>query len=301
MAIHPRLRLMKQSKLITLLALLAFGCSSAHAATFTWTGGNNGGNWYNVNNWDGNGVPGGAVTTLGTTSGADLIIFDSETVSNMPTGTITLSDQWSGTSRLIPQLHVRNGAINLNGARAGREWWFLGTGAGLYSLEIGDGNLATAAVVNGQFADWSRDRRGTNSALKILVNADGTLLNDRNIGTWGESSIPVQLTINGGTVDFSGRIDGGLTNQANSYFSFNAYGSTFTADLGGQLADETTVRNQFGDSFRLGGSLASDLDAELHFTNNGDGSFTVSVIPEPGSLALLGLGGLMIGLRRRRY
>jgi hypothetical protein len=47
--------------------------------------------------------------------------------------------------------------------------------------------------------------------------------------------------------------------------------------------------------------LASDPNAQLTYTDNQDGSFTVAavLIPEPASMALLGLGGLMLIARRR--
>ncbi|MBI1336548.1 MAG: hypothetical protein GC164_06260 [Phycisphaera sp.] len=239
-------------------------------------------------------------TTLGTNTYNDLIIFDSATVSYMPTDVITLSNKWSGGVWQIPQLYVKNGTINLSGNSASKQIWAWGDDATTTTLTVGDGTGA-AAVVNAQFADWSRDKRGSGTVFKFLINSDGTLNNDRNVATWGESSIPVQVTINGGTVDISGTINAGFTNLSTSYVSFTDVGSTFTANLGGQLPDLTTIQGQLGNSFRLGGALASNPNASLVATDNLDGSFTVSVaIPEPASLAVLAWGGLMVMFPARR-
>ena len=46
-------------------------------------------------------------------------------------------------------------------------------------------------------------------------------------------------------------------------------------------------------------TFRSSTNETLVATNNGDGTFTVSAVPEPSSLALLGLGGLLVSRRRR--
>ena len=59
------------------------------------------------------------------------------------------------------------------------------------------------------------------------------------------------------------------------------------------------ITNAYGDSFRLGGAL-NNGNANLQLTDNGSTWTIEAVVPEPGSLALLGLGGLLVGARRRR-
>ena len=257
---------------------LAF-CSNA-ATTYTWTGGHGTTPWYHVDNWDTNGVPLYGTSRLGTTTWDDLIVIDSEQVSYMPADTIVISDKWSGGVWMIPQLHVRNGTITLQGP--GYLWWFWGDSAATKTLTIGDGDLTTPAVVNGQFADWSRDVRGSYNTLKILVNEDGTFNNDRDITTWGEAGIPVQLTINGGTVDFDSSFANGLTNQNSSWISFNATDSSFTAKFGGQLTDINTVEDNIGGglSFRMGGS-GHDDDVFLDAVDNGNNTFTITFVDPP--------------------
>jgi hypothetical protein len=101
-------------------------------------------------------------------------------------------------------------------------------------------------------------------------------------------------------VRFDGTINNHLTNAANNYISFNALGSTFTADFGGQLPDISTIEAQLGNSFRFGGSLIGDPNVFLDTTDNGNGTFSIiAAIPEP-STALLSAFGILALLRRRR-
>ena len=64
---------------------------------------------------------------------------------------------------------------------------------------------------------------------------------------------------------------------------------------GGEVASHTYVTNPTINYVALG-----DWHAESGGNDGSLDNFTLSQIPEPGSLALLGLGGLLIGARRRR-
>jgi hypothetical protein len=260
---------------------------SKAATTYTWTGGNGATPWYHVDNWDTNGVPLEG-TFLGTATWNDLIVIDSEQVAYMPSDAIVLSAKWFSGVRMIPQLHVKNGTITLQGN--GFLWWFWGDDSTTTTLTIGDGDINTAAVVNGQFSDWSRDVRGSFNTLKIVVNEDGTFNNDRDIATWGETGIPVQLTINGGTVNFNSVFTDGLTNQVNSWVSFDQPESSFTAKFGGQLPDFSTLQANVGDgrSFRMGGS-GHDKDVFLESIDNGDNTFTITFVDPPPQGTLITL------------
>jgi len=172
-------------------------------------------------------------------------------------------------------------------------WWFYGGVS--QGLIIGDGDLGTAAVVTTAYTNWTRhsDRGGPN---KITINADGTLNQTANFTFSSGGGNDTQMAINGGAFISSGRVTNLVTGDLDDKVTFAAVGSTFTAPLtnaGGDFAVITDVSNAFGTHFI--DSTGNGLIA----TDNGNGTFTVSVAPEPGSLALLGLGGLLVSRRRR--
>ena len=286
-----------RTTLTALLALALFAANADAATTFTWTGGNQATPWYDTDNWDANGAPnqtdgGGSGTTLGTEEEDALVVFNSETAVNnyMPTDTITVSKDWFGSDtsdHLMPALQVLNGTINLAGP--GGEWWHYG-GGNVY--QIGEGNMTTAAQVNTSFTNWVRhlDRGGK---VLITVNADGTVNQTANF-QWGQNG-DTEMTLNGGTFTSSGTIKG-LATRANSLAKFAAIGASFTAPYGDgvntDFADLTAVNAQIGTSFidNTGNGLVAN--------DNGDDTFTVSVVPEPATLALAAVG--LGGLRRRR-
>ena len=284
---------MSISHLIKLLALFACSCIPAQAATLTWTGANGGGNWYDAGNWDVNGPPSQG-TRLGTPLQTDIVIFDSTTAVGgyMPTQNILVDSDWSSTEHLQPTLQVLNGTINFGSG----DWWMYGGSS--QGLIIGDGDTGTLAQVNSGHTNWTRhiDKGGPN---RITIHADGTM-NQTGSGNFQWSSnggLDTQMILNGGTFTSSREIRG-MAGDAGDFVRFDAIGSSFTAEYGDgattNFLDLTAVNAEFGASFinnTVGTMVASD---------NGDGSFTVSVVPEPGSLALLGIGSLMLGLRRRR-
>jgi hypothetical protein len=282
-------------------AFVVAAASQAHAAIFTWTGGaGSGSNWYDTGNWDGGNVPVLNTNQLGTQDSSDVAIFDSEAAvgGHMPGGTLSPAAHWPSNSRM-PNVTLRNGTLTIGQSI---NWGHNGN-----TFEIGDGDMGTLAEVNVNWSDLNRDPNGMKY---YIVNADGTLNVTRSVSVWSNdgSAKRASFILNGGTAVISGtvndkfiKINSNDNPVPNNYVSFDAPGSSFTADLGGQLPDESTITGAFGDSFRLGGALASDPNAQLTYTDNQDGSFTVAavLIPEPASMALLGLGGLMLIARRR--
>jgi hypothetical protein len=258
----------------------------AHAGiTYTWTNGGVANDLDDPNNWDQATAPASG-SKIGTTDGTDIIRFDSETAT-LPTANVDIVRIGSGNK--LPFFELLNGSLNIN---RGENWGWGGT-----TFTIGDGDLTTLAQAN--FNGTNNINRDGGSKT-YLINADGTMKFNANF-TFGQSNTVVRLL--GGDVDGIGRtVTDGFTNNGSNYVSFEALSSTFTLNYGGQLGNAAAVTDEFGDSFRLGGSLASDPDIELTLTDNGT-SFTVGVqstaIPEPASVAM-GLMGLTLVMARRR-
>ena len=270
--------------LLTAAALAVGVAGSASAATYTWTGAGVDANDLDAaDNWTGGLVPasgnklGTGPSTVGGAS--DLISFDSETATALPTGNIE-AVRISSNGTQFPSFELLNGTLNFNRAEV---WSHPGT-----TITIGDGDLSTAAQINFiATINLARLSSGTTYA----INADGTLQINANFTFSSTTNTVVNLL--GGSVNSDGAVLSGLTNQATNFVSFQSADSTFTAEFGGQFADITDVTAQLGDSFKdtTGNGLAA--------VDNLDGSFTVSVVPEPGA-PLLGALGVLLLLRRRR-
>jgi hypothetical protein len=271
---------------IAALAGLVLTAGIANAATtFTWTGGaGTGSDWFDAGNWDAAGVPVLNTNQYGSQTSTDYVIWDSETATGnyMPSGTISPAAHWPSNSRM-PNTELRNGTLTIGQSI---NWGHTGN-----TFVIGDGDATNAATVNVNWSNLNRDPNGTKS---YVVNSDGTLNITTTISKFSDSgSKDSAIKILGGTVLVSGSINANFTDDSGDYVSFQAAGGTFTANFGGQLPDLATITAQFGDSFQ--DTTGNGLTA----TDNQDGSFTVSVIPEPSGALLAGLA-CGLGLMRRR-
>jgi hypothetical protein len=283
-------------------ALAALVYVSSANASYIWTGGAGAGsNWYDTGNWaaglvpndnDANNPTDGRYA-VGSEHAGMIVTWDSETAAHMPTAVLSNNKDWFSSGwHLSPATYVANGAINYGATNA--EFW--GDGTAAIDLEVGDGDLNTTATVNMGWSRINRFLKNAGNGLVIKVNADGTVNQTVNLTYRDAQTWVTTINLNGG----KWVVDGNVTflstgnNASTRTVSFDALGAAFTADFGGDFADLAAVTAQFGDSFvdTTGNGLVA--------TDNQDGSFTVAVvIPEPASMALIGLGGLLMIHRRK--
>lgn len=287
---------------VAAILALVLASGSTYAATYTWTGGAGAGsNWYDAGNWSGGLVPntsdGGSPTntSYSVNSLGAIVVFDSETASGglMPTATLSNSNDWFPPGwNLSPATYVKNGTINYGNLNAA--WWMAGDNA--IDLEVGDGDLTTAASVNLGWSQINRYLNTSTNGVVIKVNADGTVNQATNLA-YANYNYLVKIALNGGDYNVNGTVTGLSTGtyQAQYTVSFDALGSAFTAKFGADFVDLAAVNAQLGSSF------VDNTGNGLVATDNFNGTFTVSlVVPEPASVALLGVGGFMLFPRRRR-
>ncbi|MFC5050446.1 PEP-CTERM sorting domain-containing protein [Rubritalea spongiae] len=275
---------MKSTILSTIACLSVSGIASA--ATYIWNGNANDQNWSSAGNWDGGTAP----ALLSSPSGTyDTIIFDG---SNMPTANVP--GYASGTNINSSNLQFNSGgtfSFSLSGSfgsapisNTSRTW-----------LTVGDG-IGTAGDVTVNMNDATTLYRHSSNTLNYLVNSDGVLNISSDLNLYADNNKHVTFTLNGGSLISTGAVTTSFNNGDNltdSYFLFDAVGSSFTANYGGVFTDFVSLQADTTNKLRTASGLSLD------FTDNGT-SFTVTAVPEPSSLALLGLGSLSLLTRRRR-
>ncbi|MFK7788487.1 MAG: PEP-CTERM sorting domain-containing protein [Phycisphaeraceae bacterium] len=232
-------------------------------------------------------------TTLATLAATAMISSSAHAFTILPTeGFETLNDlgPWSQTAGSVFYYNF-TGAIDQPSGKAGIN--FASAGDGAVDLRKSGGTITTTSALT----------LDTNENPDLTIDLDYVYLNGSTTRrTWGE------ISLDGGT-NWMGlflmQTGSGVTNEN----SFNAtvtitegvsgvsLGGTSKTYNGGQpLYDGSTFTDNTLIRFRNGGSAGADLRIFLDniAITSTDG------VPEPGSLALLGLGGLMMIKRRRR-
>ena len=279
--------------LTALLGIAALTGTASAATVYNWTG-TNSNNLNDDGNWAGGSQPAGIGNDQPSTPAIDdTLVFDSDTWVRAPRRLYTRTNRKWGT------IQLNNGSIDWanDGNNQGNYSW-----GGTTTMIVGDGDLTVAAVADFNVTNWNQG--GTTGTKTYVINADGTLASARG-GThnWSNgANYDTVMRVIGGTVNINGILqESQIIGDADDYVSFEAIGGTFTFNKGGadQFDDAGDVTGAFGDSFRLGGSLNSG-NAALELTDGGATWTLTAIVPEPGSLALLSLGGLLLGVRRRR-
>ena len=287
--------MIKNSLLLPALAAATL-IGSANATTYTWTGAAADGDWTNAANWDVEGIP---VDTFPGSTALDLQTANDSIIISGTAPTLNIP-QFSGgnafnnTNESTPQIAMLLGTMTVDVGTWGGQGQVHN---GFRTSSVGDGDTGTGLavlnynVIQGAGSGLNRD---DNSLMAWTINADGTLNIDYTQGSTlrmaNSSTRTIGFNLPGGTINIANALD--LDGYAGNFFDFTAAGASLTADFGGDFADLTAVNAAIGTHF------ISTTAQTLGAADNLDDTFTVSIIPEPGSLALLALGAL--GLFRRR-
>ena len=260
-------------KLFSAAALVASLATGANAATFTWTNAGNTVANFNGTNFDlGTDPRNGVADTVNITNGGLRGSFSNFSLENVDTYNVS-------NGGVIQNTNSNNKTLRGDGN--------FGVGGGPAILNIGDGGTGGAA----------RFRGGT-------INLSGT-------GTWLAGNGAFNNTTNffqSATVNFDSTWTGEI------YFarSDNPNSSEILFDEASDVTDWLDSANGTNKLFLDGVALTSgDLGTKFVLTvvtsgsgnepafATNDAGVSLTLVPEPGSLALLGMGGLFM-LRRRR-
>jgi hypothetical protein len=283
---------MKNTKLTlyTTIACLGTCLPSANAAVTAWTGATDG-DFGTASNWD-TGLPGTGAATIGNGNTVNLSTNYTTTVDHLiVNGNSTLDVSASVTAKLLTiqntgTVNLTGGAFTLPKTSVSNNGGGLTIDAGgTLNISGGDHIFNERSTINGTF-------RVDGSASTIRMNQIGTANGDFEFifDEGGVSTITGDLGFSwlsipnaDVTVDGSG---------------FSGIGSFTLFD--GSAAGNTPPPG----SFTITGLGAEGVGWTLDITNNTNpgpnDTIVLTVLPEPSSTALLGLGGLAMMLRRKR-
>lgn len=275
---------MKKSILLLTAAATLTLAQFSNAATYTWNGSANDGDWANTTNWDGPSAP-------ASLSGFNTINFSGV---NMPTTNLVNYDgsPVDGATMVFNS----GGAFALDMSTSFQQGFVSYSSRTIFTVGDNVGGAADVTLNISGGVDLLRHNSAPTDVVNYLVNSDGVLNFDGGLNLYGDTNKNATITISGGAVSAAGLLDTQFNTQAGSYIDFTAVGSSFTAAYGAGSAYTTFATVELD----VAGNFHNNTGGSLQFTDNG-GTFTVTAIPEPSTYALLaGLAGLSFAMIRRR-
>lgn len=295
---------MHRTMIITAFAATLGFVASAQAETFTWVGGGDGGNWGDSANWEDSsnspGVP-GVGDTAEDIPFVTFDTFDGHSVGNLigagsgdrinwngaSTDTFTFDNGGSGVT-LSHKLNLKNGIFDF----AEDATW---TSSSFFLIE-GTGKLTGASKLTIDTGANFWLRNGGAVELSALRLDDGEILVEDSAAT--DALANVDLSLATGT-----QILGDFTKLGGNNLDLDT--GDFAAFSTGQTENWEVL------AWDVGSTSLGVGTYDINSTDQGDADFSaifaeadglsVTVVPEPASVALLGLGGLaMLGSRRRK-
>lgn len=168
----------------------------------------------------------------------------------------------------------------------------LKTGGDVSRLTVPGG---TASFISGfkglgTLADFTLNLNVFNKTATTALGAGGFTITDRNGDTIGGTISGLWVYGGGGVVFFNGALSNTvLTNNSGDGTFDGVPGGQFGMNMSGQPFDGTLVQLYIN----VGGGFLNSSFANVSTQVSGE------LVPTPGAIALLGLGGLVAGRRRR--
>ena len=308
------------------LILLVLVCVASTASAAIWTNSTTDQDWATPNNWDSLSVPGAADSAylVNSTLPAAQISSNVGTVYGVQIGqgggdgALEVSTGGSLSASFIMNLGTdtgRSGTYTQTGGTVTTQWLNIGKDGAASTMDISGGSFtatglnaevgigATAAgsalTISGDSSFiWDVQLRANNSSSINVVGSNATITGNR-VGT----TVNGLVFRTGGILDFEFDAAGISTIDISDTrmnvvagSTLNIDGSSYTGGIGTfTLVDYAVLKD--GNMFTT--ENISGFGALTATTAYADGvGLTLTVVPEPATMILLGLGGLM--LRRKR-